>query len=138
MCIRDRVILRAPYDKTEGSKLSMVNLWLDFLYKITGGGERALLDQVADRLKGCDLNFVAPSDEQESILARRLTAGFGNLSEAIRQAVALSVQIAEAVPPITAENGELVTQSHAQLGALTEVFTATQRLLEGLRGARCV
>ena len=72
----------------------------DFLYKITGGGERALLDQVADRLKGCDLNFVAPSDEQESILARRLTAGFGNLSEAIRQAVALSVQIAEAVPPI--------------------------------------
>ena len=114
----------------------MVNLWLDFLYKITGGGERALLDQVADRLKGCDLNFVAPSDEQDSILARRLTAGFGNLSEAIRQAVALSVQIAEAVPPITAENGELVTQSHAQLGALTEVFTATQRLLEGLRGAR--
>lgn len=114
----------------------MVNLWLDFLYKITGSGERTLLDQVANQLKGCDLNFVAPPDERESILARRLAAGFGNLSEAIRQAVALSVQIAEAVPLITAENGELAAQSHAQLGALTEIFTATHRLLEGLQGAR--
>lgn len=114
----------------------MINLWLDFLYKITGASERTLLDQVADQLKGCDLNFVAPLGEQESILARRLAAGFGNLSEAIRQAVALSVQIAEEVPPITVENGELAAQSHAQLGALTAIFTATHRLLEGVQGAR--
>ena len=114
----------------------MVNLWLDLLYKLMIGNERALLDQVANQLKGCDLNFAVPSGERESALTRRLTAGFGNLSEAIRQAVALSVQIAEEVPLITAENGQLATQSHAQLGALTAIFTATHRLLGGLQGAR--
>ena len=28
----------------------MVNLWLDFLYKITGSGERTLLDQLLESL----------------------------------------------------------------------------------------
>ncbi|HPF60405.1 MAG TPA: methyl-accepting chemotaxis protein [Candidatus Competibacteraceae bacterium] len=114
----------------------MVNLWLKLLYKITGGGKRALFEQVADQLKGCDLSFVAPADKQETVLVRRLAAGFGNLSEAIRQAVALSVQIAEEVPHITAENGELATQSHAQLNALTGVLMTAQRLLESSQNAR--
>ena len=114
----------------------MVNLWLDFLYKLVIGNERPLLDQVANQLKGCDLNFSTPSGEPETAISRRLTAGFGNLSEAIRQASALSVQIAEEVPRITRENGELATQSQAQMDALTAIFTATQRLLEGLQGAR--
>ena len=114
----------------------MVNLWLDLLYKLMIGSERTLLDQVANQLKGCDLNFAVPSGEPENALTRRLTAGFGNLSEAIRQAVALSAQIAEEVPLITAENGQLATQSHAQLSALTAIFTTTQQLLEGLQGAR--
>ena len=46
------------------------------------------------------------------------------------------MQIAEEVPQITRENGALATQSQAQLDALTAIFTATQRLLEGLQGAR--
>jgi len=62
----------------------MVNLWLDFLYKLVLGNERPLLDQVANQLKGCDLNFSTPSGEPETAISRRLTAGFGNLSEAIR------------------------------------------------------
>ncbi|MCP5195610.1 MAG: methyl-accepting chemotaxis protein [Gammaproteobacteria bacterium] len=111
----------------------MVNFWLDFLYKISGGGEHALLNQTAGQLKGCDLNFAAPPDERKSLLARRLAAGFGNLSEAVRQAVALSRQIAEEVPHITAENGDLITQSHAQLDALTEIVTTTHRFLEELQ-----
>lgn len=114
----------------------MVNLWFDYLYKLVLGGERAMLDQVANQLKGCDLNFSAPLGEPETAISRRLTAGFGNLSEAIRQASALSVQIAEEVPQITRENGALATQSQAQMDALTAIFTATQRLLEGLQGAR--
>ncbi|MBZ4195097.1 MAG: methyl-accepting chemotaxis protein [Candidatus Contendobacter sp.] len=114
----------------------MVNFWLDMVYKFMIGGERALLDQVANQLKGCDLNFSAPSGEPETEMSRRLTAGFGNLSEAIRQAAALSVQIAEEVPHITSENGGLATQSQAQMDALTAIFTATQRLLDGLQGGR--
>lgn len=114
----------------------MLNLWLDFLYRITGGGERALLEQAADQLKGCDLHFVAAKDDRETILARRLTAGFGNLSEAIRQAVALSVQIAETAPRITAENTELAEQSQAQLNALIGILKATHGLLEGSQDAR--
>ena len=114
----------------------MVNLWLDFLYKLVIGNERPLLDQVANQLKGCDLNFASPSGVPETAMSRRLTAGFGNLSEAIRQAVALSVQIAEEVPQISSENGALATQSQAQMDALTAIFTTTQRLLEGLQGAR--
>ena len=66
----------------------MVNLWFDYLYKLILGGERAMLDQVANQLKGCDLNFSTPSGEAETEISRRLTAGFGNLSEAIRQAAA--------------------------------------------------
>lgn len=113
----------------------MVNLWLDFFYKLIGGGERALLDRVADQLKSCDLDFVAPSDERENMLARRLAAGFGNLSEAIRQAVALSVQIAEETPHITAENESLASQSQAQANALADALSAIRRLLESLQGA---
>lgn len=114
----------------------MINLWLDMIHRFMIGGERALLDRVANQLKGCDLNFTTPSGEPETEMSRRLTAGFGNLSEAIRQAVALSVQIAEEVPHITTENGELAAQSRAQSSALTAIVTATQRLLEGLQGAR--
>ena len=54
---------------------SMVNLWLDFLYKVMIGGDRTLLEQVASQLKGCDLNFVAPSGGQENALSRRLMSG---------------------------------------------------------------
>lgn len=114
----------------------MVNRWLNVLNKIISGGKHTLLERVANQLKSCDLGFVALPNERETILARRLAAGFGNLSEAIRQAVALSVQIAEEVPHITAENGELAAQSHAQLNALTDILTTAQRLLEGSQDAR--
>src|SRR5690606_5406218 len=57
---------------------------------------------------------------------RRLAAGFGNLAEAIRQAVALSLQVASEVPRVVAENDEMVRQSQAQVDALATVEAATR------------
>jgi methyl-accepting chemotaxis protein len=111
------------------------HLWLNFLSLATAGSTRALLNQVADQLNGCDLNFAVPLPDRDGLLARRLVAGFGNLSEAIRQAAALSIQIAEEVPHITAENSNLASQSQTQADALADILTATHRVLETLQGA---
>ena len=68
-------------------------------------------------------------------LYRQIAAGFGNLAEAIRQAVALSHQVAGDVPHLVAENEDLLRQSQSQVSALEEVLVATRRLLQGLQGA---
>lgn len=98
-------------------------------------GERRLLAALADAMAGCDLSATTDPDLQALPLARRLGAGLGNLSEAVRQAVALSEQIAAAVPHVRHENGELSRQSQAQVEALESVRTATLRLLQGLQEA---
>ncbi|WP_045736660.1 methyl-accepting chemotaxis protein [Xanthomonas sp. MUS 060] len=102
-----------------------------------GDAAQALLERVGEHLTGCDLDLglSTPLSEPEAqdILARRLSAGFGNLAEAIRQAVALSLQIAADVPHVVAENDELARQSQTQLDALQTVVSTTRRLLQGLR-----
>ncbi|MBD9370299.1 methyl-accepting chemotaxis protein [Xanthomonas sp. XNM01] len=95
--------------------------------------DAALLAHVGALLGGCDLDLVLPEQQRDSAIGRRLGAGFGNLAEAIRQAVALSVQIAQAVPQVVEENGELARQAQAQADALQSVLEATQRLLQGLQ-----
>ena len=92
-----------------------------------------LLARVGAGLAACELDL----DLGDSALATecRLSAGFGNLTEAIRQAVALSVEIAGAVPQVVEDNDRLVQQSQAQVDALVEVMAATRRLLEGVQAA---
>jgi methyl-accepting chemotaxis protein len=97
--------------------------------------ERQLLDGIGERLSNCELELALPAGQPVSPTLRRLSAGFGNLAEAIRQAVALSVQIAAEVPHVVSENGELVQQSQAQVAALETVREASRRLMAGLRGA---
>lgn len=97
--------------------------------------ERQLLENVGERLSNCDLELILPAGQPVSPLQRRLSAGFGNLAEAIRQAVALSLQIAADVPHLVSENDELLRQSQAQLSALETVLQASRRLMEGLQGA---
>lgn len=101
-------------------------------------GERAarLLAVVGERLSACDLELVLDPSDAGTSGARRLAAGFGNLAEAIRQAVALSLQVAGEVPQVVAENDELVRQSQAQVDALDTVVASTRQLLAGLDGLR--
>lgn len=97
--------------------------------------ERRLLESIGERLSNCELELALPDGQPPSPTLRRLSAGFGNLAEAIRQAVALSVQIAAEVPHVVSENSELVQQSQAQVAALETVREASGRLMAGLRGA---
>lgn len=100
------------------------------------GADRAaqLLARVGDRLAACELDLALDAVDAELPEARRLSAGFGNLAEAIRQAVALSLQVAADVPHVVSENDELVRQSQAQVDALDTVVGSTRDLLAGLDG----
>jgi methyl-accepting chemotaxis protein len=97
--------------------------------------ERALLERIGSLLGGCDLDLALLDAQVAHPLSRQIAAGFGNLAEAIRQAVALSVQVAAEVPHLVGDNDELLTQSRAQVTALDTVLDATRRLLQGLKGA---
>ena len=99
-----------------------------------GEGEAALLGLVCDRLAACELDLALDEASAQQPQARRLAAGFGNLAEAIRQAVALSLQVAAQVPHVVAENDELVRQSQAQVDALETVVASARDLLAGLSG----
>lgn len=95
---------------------------------------RRLLARVGTGLAACDLDLDL-ADDTASAADCRLSAGFGNLTEAIRQAVSLSVDIAGAVPQVVADNERLVQQSQAQVDALGEVLAASHRLAAGVRAA---
>jgi methyl-accepting chemotaxis protein len=97
-------------------------------------GAARLLARVADRLAACELDLSLDAAEAAHPSTRRLAAGFGNLAEAIRQAVALSRQVAAEVPHVVAENDELVRQSQAQVDALETVVASARGLLAGLDG----
>ncbi|GAE52738.1 methyl-accepting chemotaxis protein [Xanthomonas arboricola pv. pruni str. MAFF 311562] len=94
--------------------------------------DRTVLERTAQALADCQLELLLPPGLAETDMGRRLQAGFGNLAEAIRQAVALSVQIAAEVPPLVAENDEMVRQSQAQTEALDGARTAVERLASSL------
>lgn len=96
--------------------------------------DRQLLLQAGQALAACELTPPMMPADVEGEVGGKLRAGFGNLAEAIRQAVALSVQIASQVPHLVAENDELARQTQAQGEALEEVMEATRRLTERLQG----
>ncbi|SMQ96628.1 methyl-accepting chemotaxis protein [Xanthomonas fragariae] len=98
--------------------------------------DRTVLERTAQALAGCEQELLLPLGLAETEMGRRLQAGFGNLAEAIRQAVALSVQIAAEVPPLVAENDELVrrqSQAQAQTEALDGARAAAERLSSSLQ-----
>jgi len=97
--------------------------------------EHLLLERIGVLLSGCDLDLSLPADTAAHPASRQIAAGFGNLAEAIRQAVALSVQVAAELPHLVGDNDELLHQSQAQVAALETVLESTRRLLQGLQGA---
>src|SRR5690606_41512448 len=94
------------------------------------------LAHVGDPLARGDLALELPAAHAESEAGRRLAAGFGNLAEAVRQAVSLSVQLAADVPKVVGENDELAQQTRAQAEALETVLAATSRLRKDLDDVR--
>src|SRR5690606_26329157 len=88
-------------------------------------GENDELAAVTAALARSDLALQLPPAQAASEAGRRLAAGFGNLAEAVRQAVALSVQLAADVPKVVGENDELAAQTRAQAEALEQVLAAT-------------
>lgn len=98
-------------------------------------GER-LLALAGAGLAGCDLRLSLEEGLAEHPQAGLLAAGFGNLSEAIRQAVTLAEEIAAEVPRIADDNNELAAQSRAQTESAGEVMAQAQALLAGLKAAR--
>jgi len=97
-------------------------------------GAARLLELVGNRLAACELDLSLDPAIAAHPQGRRLAAGFGNLAEAIRQAVALSMQVAADVPHVVAENDEMVRQSQAQVDALETMVESTRELLAGLDG----
>ncbi|RXR08818.1 methyl-accepting chemotaxis protein [Pseudoxanthomonas composti] len=95
-------------------------------------GTHALLAAIAEPLAGCDLDIRWPTPLPALPAASRLNAGFGSLAEAIRQAVALAVDIAGQVPHVLSTNDELSRQSQSQVRALEAVMGTTRALLDSL------
>ncbi|MBL6751834.1 MAG: methyl-accepting chemotaxis protein, partial [Nevskia sp.] len=95
-----------------------------------------LAGHIAALLAACDLAFTVPAEAQDSPAAARLHGGFGNLSEAIRQAVGLATAVSAAVPEIAAQNNELAGQSQRQADAVAKLGERAASLLQALAAAR--
>jgi len=95
-----------------------------------------LAELVADRLVGCDLHLVLPDGLRSLTLARRIGSGFGNLSEAIRQAVRQVESVDAQAPLIAAESEELRVQAEAQAEAVRVTLDQAQALSAGLARAK--
>lgn len=101
-----------------------------------GRRAEALLEAVVAQLAACRLDFQPPPGLEDHPMAERLAAGFGNLSESIRQASQLAHVIAEGMPVVEAENQDLAERSEDQLVALGQVRGVARDLIDGLQAAR--
>lgn len=97
--------------------------------------EATALAQVAAQLAGCRLIVPALDEHLDASTAGQLAAGFGNLGEAIRQAAAMALGIAELLPRIAADSDALSAHSREQAEAVTEVLAGTQALRGALNAA---
>lgn len=97
---------------------------------------QALLEQAVKQLQACDLSL--PPLGPELAVAPELGAlksGFGNLSEALRQAVDLVRQVAAAVPALGSGSSAVRAASESQVEELEQAQSAATQLAEGLRAA---
>ena len=97
--------------------------------------EAVALAQVAAQLAGCRL-IAPPLDEGLAPgTAGQLAAGFGNLGEAIRQAAAMALAIADLLPRIATSSDALSEHSRQQAEAIAGVLAGTQTLRGALNAA---
>ncbi len=95
-----------------------------------------LLTLAAAQLQACDLSL--PKLPAESAADPRLPAlksGFGNLSEALRQAVLLVREVASTVPALNHGNAQVREASGQQVQEVEHALAAAEALASGLREA---
>jgi methyl-accepting chemotaxis protein len=96
---------------------------------------RTLTQQVLRQLAACNLDLGEVPEDAEPVLAAGFKTGFGNLSEAIRQARGFAVAIAKETPQIAEKNQALSVQSQRQADAVTKLGERATNLISALAEA---
>ena len=95
-----------------------------------------LLAMAASQLQACDLSLpVVPPEMAEDPRLAMLRSGFGNLSEALRQAVQLVREVAAAVPALNRGSAEVREASGLQVDEIDHAQASAEALASGLRQA---
>lgn len=94
-----------------------------------------LLALATSRLQACDLSLEASADLPTDPRLAALRAGFGNLSEALRQAVQLVKAVADVVPALNRGSTAVREASDQQVGEIERALAAAEALAGGLRQA---
>jgi methyl-accepting chemotaxis protein len=99
-------------------------------------GVASLLAVTATQLQACELSLPALNEAQRAAPELpALKSGFGNLSEALRQAVDLVREIAAAVPELDGDCSHVSAASSHQVKALGQALDAATELASGLAAA---
>lgn len=95
-----------------------------------------LLAMAASQLQACDLSLPAmPAEMSADPRLPMLRSGFGNLSEALRQAVQLVREVAAAVPALNRGSAEVREASGLQVEEIEHAQASAEALASGLRQA---
>lgn len=99
-------------------------------------GSRELLELAAGQLKACDLSLPPlPAELSTHTSLGALKAGFGSLSESLRQAVSLVRELAGELPRLDAGNSQVRASSTAQSAAIEQAQGEAAQLRQGLMEA---
>lgn len=105
--------------------------------RIAGTASAADLARIAaGQLEACDLSFDAPDALQGHPISRQLYSGFGHLSQAVRQAVAIAASINRQAPAIAADNTALAEHSEHQAASIDAVREQARAMQASLARAQ--
>ncbi|MCE3003049.1 MAG: methyl-accepting chemotaxis protein [Xanthomonadaceae bacterium] len=90
----------------------------------------------AGQLEACDLSFDAPAELHGHPISRQLYSGFGHLSQAVRQAVAITASLHRQAPAIAADNTALAERSDHQAASIDAVREQALAMQESLARAQ--
>lgn len=107
-----------------------------WLLALAPAARQDLLTLAATQLQACDLSLPElPADVGADPRLPALKSGFGNLSEALRQAVLLVREVAAAVPALNHGNAQVREASGQQVQEVEHALAAAEALASGLREA---
>jgi methyl-accepting chemotaxis protein len=105
--------------------------------RLSGTATAAGLARIAaGQLEACDLSFEAPVEMQGHPISRQLYSGFGHLSQAVRQAVAIAASLHRQAPAIAADNTALAEHSGHQAASIDAVREQAQAMQASLSRAQ--
>lgn len=107
-----------------------------WLLALAPAARQDLLTLAATQLQACDLSLPElPADVGADPRLPALKSGFGNLSEALRQAVLLVREVAASVPALNHGNAQVREASGQQVQEVEHALAAAEALASGLREA---